>query len=205
MKARVVALIAVLGVICGQAVAGDYTLTIEGKQYEVDIGKQSTITLPDGHTFRVTLDKKATLSFESENLSFKHPGRLSPARSDLGDGIFQTMMMSPMGTLVMIQEYTTMNPCGLIDMMLNELTKEEAEYGYEITRGRSSKKLSSGIELQGKTAVSKYKGDEYTRYVLCHEARDAGLMIVTQIEKAAPEEDLDMIEMFWKSLRVSMK
>ena len=205
MKARVTALIVVLGVICGQAGAADYTLTIDGKQYEVDIGKASTITLPDGRKIRVTLDKKATLFFKSENFSFEHPGRLSPARTDLGDGIFQTMMMSPMGTLIIIQEHTTMNPCGLTDMMLNELTKEEVEYGYEITKGPSSKRLSSGIELQGKTAVSKYKGDEYTRYVLCHEARDTGLMIVTQIEKAAPEEDLDMIEMFWKSLRISIK
>ena len=67
------------------------------------------------------------ITFKSENFSFEHPIRLSPSRTDLGGGVFQTMMASPLGTMVMIQEYTAINPSGLIDMMLNELTKEEAQ------------------------------------------------------------------------------
>lgn len=204
MKARLV-IIAVACFLCSQAIAGDYVLTIDGKQSEVDIGEEAIIELPDGRNIRVTLEKKAIASFKLENLSFDHPSRLSPSRTDLGDGMFQTMMASPLGTLVLIQEYTTINPCSLIDMMLNELTKEETEYGYKITKSPSTRRLSNGAQLKGKMAVSKYRGDEYTRHVLCYEARDAGIMIITQLEKAAPQEDLTMVETFWKSLDISMK
>ena len=200
MKAQL-AIIVVACLVCSQAIARDYVLTIDGKQYEVDIGKQAIIKLPDGRNIRVTLDKKAFGSFKSENFSFDYPSKLSPSRAELGDGVFQTLMISPHTTMVIIQEYTTMNPCGLIDMTLNEMIKEEGD----ITKSPSTRRLSSGAQLNGKMAVSKYGGDEYTRHVLCCEARDVHIIIVTMIKKAAPQEDLTMLETFWKSLEISMK
>lgn len=205
MKAQLTSIAVVTCLICGQANAGDYVLTIDGKPYEVDLGEKATLKLPDGHTLGVTLDKKTVVSFKSEHFSFEHPSRLAPSRSDLGDGIFQTMMASPLGTMVILQEYTTLNPSSLVDVMLNELTKEEADYGYKITRSPATKKLANGAQLNGKVAVSAYKDDEYTRHVLTYESRDEGIMIITQVEKAASQEDLAMMETFWKSLVISMK
>lgn len=205
MKALRTSIVVVACLTCGQANAGDYVLTIDGKPYEVDLGEKATIKLPDGRTLGVTLDKKVIVSFKSENFSFEHPSRLAPSRTDLGDGIFQTMMTSPLGTMVMLQEYTTLNPAPLVDVMLNELTKEEADYGYKITKSPSTRKLANGAQLKGKVAVSAYKDDEYTRHVLAYEARDAGVLIITQVEKDASQEDLAMVETFWKSLAISMK
>jgi hypothetical protein len=104
MKAQL-AIIVVACLVCSQAIAGDYVLTIDGKQYEVDIGKQAIINLPDGRNIRVTLDKKAIVSFKSENFSFEHPSKLSPSRTDLGNGVFQTMMASPLGTPLLASVY----------------------------------------------------------------------------------------------------
>lgn len=204
MKTRL-AVIAMACFACSRAIAGDYILTIDGQKYEVTIGKPATVKLPNGDNIRLTLNKKAIVSFNSENFSFQHPGKLTPSQKDLGDGVSQTIMVSPLGTLVIVQEYTTIDPSRLVDMMLDELTKEEVKYGYHITKSPATRKLSSGAVLQGKMAVSKYRGHEYTRYVLCYKARDAGIMIVTQIEKGAPRDDRVMLETFWKSLQISMK
>ena len=191
--------------LCGDAFAANYTLTIDGKGYDIDIGKQQVVKLADGRTLLITLNKKAIISFKSDNFSFDHPSIFSPSRTDLSNGIHQTMMASPLGTLVMVQEYTTMDPSGLVDMMLNELTKEEAQYGYKITKRLAAKTLTDGTKLAGKMAISAYKGTEYIRQVLCYQARDAGLLIVTQFEKANSLEERQIIDVFWSTLKVSLR
>lgn len=185
------------------AIAGDYTLTIDGRPYDVDLGKQTVVTLSDGQGIRVTLDKKAIATFKTSGFTFSYPSSLSPSRTDLGDGVHQTMIASPIGTTIMIQEYAGMDPTDLVDMILKELTKEEVHYGYEIAKSPARKTLSDGSILTGKLAVSNYKDTEYTRHVLSHSTRDAGIMVVTQIEKAAPREDRELIDMFWKTLKIS--
>lgn len=204
MKARLAA-ITVAFLVGSQAFADDYTLTIDGKQHDVDLGKQAVISLPDGRKINVLLERKAVVSFRSENLTFQHSSKLTPARTEVSPGIFQTMMASPRGSVVLVQEYTSINPCGLIDLMLTELTKEEVQYGYALATSPTAQKLSTGQELNGKKVVSKYKDKETTRRVICFQARDAGIMIVTQIEKDASLEDFAMIETLWTSLQISMK
>ena len=198
-------IVVVLSMMSGHALAGNYVLTIDGEEFEIDIGRAEVLRLADGRTLRVALDKKALVAFRVDNFSFDHSSVLSPSRTDLGDGVHQTMLASPRGTIIMIQEYASFDPSGLVDMMLNELTKEEVEYGYKIRKGDAVKTLEDGTQLTGKTAISSYKDDEYTRYVLAYRARDAGLLIVTQFEKESPPEDAQMIELFWKTLKITMK
>lgn len=204
MKIKCAAL-AVAFLICTPGLAGDYVITIDGKEAEVDLGKEATVELGDGRSVRVMLERKPVVTFRSENFSFEHPSAYTPSRTDLGDGVFQTLMASPLGTLVLVQEYTSMNPSGLIDMLVTELTKEEVEYGYEITRSAAKKSLSTGEELKGTKAVAKYRGEESTRHVLCYEARDAGIIVVTQIDGAAPAEDKAILDTFWNTFKIAMK
>ncbi len=187
------------------AFAGDYILTINGKQYELDLGKPTTVTIEEDRKFQLKLEQKDIVVFKASKFSFSHPSRFTPARTDLGDGIHQTMMATPTGTLVMIQEYTGMDPSGLIDFMLTEVTKEEVQYGYEITKQEVTKKLSDGRTVTGKRAISKYQTTEYERFVVCYGAKDAGIMIITQVEKAASRDELAMIDLFWKTMTISMK
>jgi hypothetical protein len=187
------------------ALAGNYTLKIDGKKHEIDLGAKTTVTLADGRKVEVELEKKTIADFKTNNFSFSHPSHVTPSRTDLGDGIHQTMMATPSGTMVMIQEYSGTNPSGLVDFMLTELLKEEAEYGYDIIKTAASKQLADGKTMTGKRAVSKHRTDEYERYVLCYGIRDAGVLILTQVEKAASRQDLTMIDLFWKSLQVTIK
>ncbi|PID76012.1 MAG: hypothetical protein CSA20_07490 [Deltaproteobacteria bacterium] len=190
---------------CGQVMAGNYVLTIDGKKHEVDVGKQTIIKLSDSKTIQIMLEKKAVASFETQSFSFDHPSDVTPSRTDLGDGIYQTLMVTSLGTSTIVQEYADMDPCNFVDMMLNELTKEEKQYGYKITNSSAKIKLAGGKILTGKKSIATYRGDKTTRHVLCYSIRDAGIMIVTQIDKDAPAQDRAMIDTFWKTLKITLE
>ena len=205
MKKTVLIGIACVALACGYALAGNYVLTIDGKKYEVDVGKQKTVELSDGKKIQVTLEKKAIVSFRADNFSFDHPSGFSPSRTDLGDGIHQTMMATPIGTLLLVQEYPNIDPAGIVDMILNELTKEEKQYGYKITNSPAKIKLASGKTLTGKKSIATYRGEQTTRHVLSYSIRDAGVLIITKVGKDATPEDKSMVGVFWKTLKISLK
>ena len=79
------------------------------------------------------------------------------------------------------------------------------QYGYKITKIDVNKTLADGTKLTGRKAVSTYKATEYTRQVLVHKARDSGLVILTQTEKATPLEEKQIVDLFWKTLKISLK
>ena len=204
MKLRLF-LVMALGLWGSLVLAGNYLLTIDGKTYELDIGEMTTATLQNGQKVQVKLEKKDIATFKTEMFSFNHPSGFAPSKTDLGDGVYQTIMATPTGTMVMIQEYTGLNPCGLIDMIVTELTKEEVHYGYTITKRDVSKKLADGQTVTGKFVVSKYRKDENQRNVLCYGGKDAGLIIVTQLDNNTRGEDMAMIDLFWKTLTILVK
>ena len=185
--------------------SANYTLTIDGKAYDIDEGKNTTITLANGKTIQVNLAKKSEISFATQNFTFIHPNQVAPARTDLGDGIHQTMMTTPLGTLVLIQEYQGLDPSIMIDIMINELTKEEKNYGYTIATTPAVKQSADGKKLVGKTVKASYRGEIITRDVLTYSARDAGLLVVTMFDNEAQASELAMIETFWKSLKILLK
>lgn len=187
------------------ALAANYTLTIDGKAYDLDLDREAVLRLSEKQELRVTLSQKAVVNFTTEHISFDHPGNLAPSRTDLGDGVFQTMLASPRGTLVMIQEFTTLDPSPFIDLMLSELTKEELQSGYKVTNSLATQKLAGGEIMSGKLSVSTSAEDEYTRQVLSYGGKESGVLVVTQIEAEGTAEDKAMLETFWKSLKVSFK
>ena len=89
--------------------------------------------------------------------------------------------------------------------MVHEVTKEEAEYGYRITESPATKRLVDGNILNGKQVNSVYRGDEWSRHVLCHRVRDAGLLVMIQTNNIATAADKEMIELFWRSFRVTIR
>lgn len=203
MRAIILAL-TLVALTAGQAHAGNFTLTINGKKFEVDLDTVKVIKV-GGRTLRLKLAKKTVVQFKTKNFAFDHPSRLAPSRTSLGNGIFQTMMASPVGTLIMVQEYTTLDPSGLVDLMVGELTKEEIKYGYKIVKKDISRKLASGARLKGKLVTSTYRTKVIVRQVLTFKAQDAGVLLVTQIEKASPAAELKVIDTFYKTLKITMK
>ncbi len=198
-------LLTILSLLSGYAMAGNYLLSIDGKQFEISLGEETALSLPDGKQLQVTLEKKAVVNFQTDSFSFDHPSAFTPSRTNLGDGIHQTMMSSPVGTLVMVQEYGDIDPSTLVDLMVYELTKKEKNYGYEITTTPSTKELTDGTVLTGKTTTTSYRGEKRTLHVLYHAIKDAGILFITGIDEDATPEDQAMMETFWKSLTLSLE
>ncbi len=186
------------------AFAGNYILTINNKQYDVALGETEKIKVGDQY-LNIKVDKKDILTFRTENFSFQHKSKYSPSKTDLGDGIYQTAMVTPLGTAVMIQEYDSLDPTGLVDFMVNEVTKEEKDYGYVVKSSPDSLTLSDGTKLSGKVVVSKYSGSHIKRFFYTYGKKDAGLLFMTQIDYEMAAEDEEVINHFFESLLITMK
>lgn len=186
------------------AFAGNYVLTIDNKPYDLTLGESKRIKV-DGQYFSVKIEQKNTLTYKTENFSFQHSNKYAPSKSDLGSGIFQTAMMTPLGSLVMVQEYQNMDPSGLIGLMINEVTKEEREYGYKIESVPNSITLSDGKKLTGKVVTSKYKGSDIKRFFYTYGIKDSGLFIMTQIDYQIDSNKEEFIEKFFNSFKITMK
>ncbi|WP_028865608.1 hypothetical protein [Psychromonas aquimarina] len=185
--------------------AENYVLTIGKESYELSLDKEVRIKVGE-HYVSAKLKQKDYLTYTTGNFSFEYPKQYSPSKSDLGGGIFQTAMMTPLGTVVLIQEYTNIDPSSLLDLMINEVTKEEREYGYKLESRPLSTTLSDGTVLNGKVVTSKYKGSDIERLFYTYGIKDSGLLIMTQIDyEIASSGDEDVINRLIKSLKVTMK
>ena len=181
--------------------AEDYIITINGTSKELGLDQETTLVLPEGISLKLILQQKEYLRFKGDLFSFEHKSKYKPNRDDLGDGVFQTMILTPLGTGVLVQEYIQMNPINLVDMMLNELTKEEVDYGYKYNEKAVTKKVGD-IRFNGKQAVTTYPGTEWTRSVLAYGSKDRGILIVTLIERDNYNTERDLIEHLWKSIEL---
>ncbi len=193
-----------LSLIANISFAGNYILTIDGTSYEMSLDKKTQIKLGDS-SFLVKLTQKEFLTYTTDSFSFEYSNKYSPSSSDLGDGILQSVMMTPLGVTMLVQEYTTMDPSTILDLMINEITKEEREYGYKIDAKKSSVNLPNGIVLRGKVVTSKYKGSDIKREFYTYGIKDAGLFIMTQIDYEIASSDEVVIDTFMKSLKITMK
>lgn len=190
---------------CNLALAGNYILVIDGQEYEVDLDEQANIKLADGKALNVTLKKKPMLTYKTDLYSFDHPNQVTPTRQDLGEGIFQMMMSSAQGTVIIVQDYSTMDPSGMIDLMLDELTREEKQAGYKYLDTPLTKKLVNETQAVGKQSIAAFDGKQMTRQVLSVSGKDKGLLVITMLDKEAPESDRKMLADFWSSLKPNLK
>ena len=182
----------------------NYELEINGASYDLGLDQEKELVSPSGERWKVKLSLKAIVEFADTFVRFRHRNSLGPSSSDLGDGVTQVMMASPLGTLVMVQEYANMDPYSLVDLMLQELTKEEVDYGYEYVEA-PTKRVAGKKELRGKTATTSYRDDVWIREVLVFSGRDEGLIVVTMINRDEDfEAEKPILDEFWASLVIHL-
>ncbi|MBX2869577.1 MAG: hypothetical protein KTR18_12920 [Acidiferrobacterales bacterium] len=187
-----------------QLSSADYILKIGEDAYEMFLDEEVLIEV-DGKYLPVSLFQKDILTYQTDNFSFEYPKDYSPSKTDLGDGVYQSALITPLGSLVLIQEHLTSDPSGLIDLMIHELTKEEQEYGYRITSADTSITLSDGTYLEGKIVTSKYKGSDIDRIIYTYGVKDSGLLIVTQVDHESEPTGEELISGIIDSLKISMR
>ena len=184
--------------------AANYILTIGSESYDLSLDEETRIKVGEDYV-AVKLEQKNILLYATENFSFEHPSQYSPSKSNLGNGIAQTAMMTPLGSLVLIQEYLNLDPSNLIDLMVSEITKTEREYGYQIETSDHSTTLADGKVLNGKAVTSKYKGSDIKRYFYAYSTKDSGLFIITQVDYEIDPTGDSIIDRAVNSLKIEMQ
>jgi hypothetical protein len=178
-----------------------YTLTIDGTSYPIGLDSPADIVLPDGSSMTLLLLQDEFTSYGTETFSFLHKSSYKPARIDIGPGIFQTAILTPLGTGVIIQEYSSLNPASLIGLMLNEVTKEERDYGYDYEESEVSQEVGDKV-VSGRQAITTYKDETWIRSVYAYGTRDSGLLILTMVQKAHLPREGALLDDFWRTLEI---
>jgi hypothetical protein len=181
---------------------GEYVLNIGEKSVELSLGVKQMITLTNGQKLSLLLSRKDVLTYQGELFSFRHKSEYAPSRSELGDGLHQTLMSSALGTVIIVQEYPSTDPSTLVDYMAKELTKEELKAGYTLQSRPVEQKLADGTVLKGKSVVTTSKAEQWTRTIVAHGTGEGGLLIVTMIEKDNTKKEQPLIDLFWSTLRL---
>jgi hypothetical protein len=181
-----------------------YKLTIGDVTVDIDPGETLDVTMPDGKQTKVTLSLNDFATYAGAMFSFVHPTNVAVTRTELDPHIHQYLMASALGTLIIIQEYGTMNPTSLDELMLQELTKETVQAGGERTEQPGSRTLADGKQLTGLTAKVKTNADTTDFEILGYGTSDQGVLVVTRVDESNAAKEGGMIEKFWQSLQLKM-
>jgi hypothetical protein len=181
---------------------GQYVLSINEMPVELSLGKEQSVVLTNGQKLRLTLTKKEILTHEGRFFSFRHRSEFSPNTKDLGEGVAQTMMTTAGGTVVIVQEYRSMDPAVMIDVMIQQLIKDDVRAGHKKGEKSFTKKLSSGKILKGKLVTLTRKEDQRIFNVLSYGNGDEGILIVTMADKNVDAEDQRLLDLLWESFAI---
>ncbi|PLP56074.1 hypothetical protein CYK37_27770 [Mesorhizobium loti] len=181
-----------------------YKLTVDGVSVDIDPGEDATLTLPNGDKARVRLERNAFATFSGGSFSFVHPSGVTVTKTNLSKGIDQHLMASAVGSMVIVQEYSDMNPVMLNQLMLQEITKESVRAGGKLTQKAGSRKLADGKVLTGLTATVKTRTDRVAYEVMSYGTTDQGVIVITSLDDDNAGADRPMIDQFWQSLKLRM-
>lgn len=207
MRMRMMGALVSIALCADPALAKDlkaFKLTVDGVAVDIDPGESVDVTLPDGKTAKVALERNDFATFSGENFSFVHPSGMSISKSDLGDHITQYLMASAVGTLVVVQEYGSMNPVSLNQLMLQEMTKESVQAGATLTQEPTTRKLADGKELTGIRATVKTRTDTDSYEIVGFGAADQGVLVITRIDGENEAAEASLLDKFWQSLEIKL-
>jgi len=208
MRTRSAAMaLAVVALCCGPAGSEDlkaFKLTIDGVAVDIDAGESVDVTLPDGKKARATLQRNDFATFSGDHFSFVHPSDVQVTKTDLDEHTSQYLMASALGTIVILQEYSAMNPVALNQLMLQEMTKESVQAGATLTQEPTTRKLADGRELTGIRATVKTRTESADYEVLSFGASDQGVIMVTRLGEENAKTEGPLIDKFWQSLQIKL-
>lgn len=192
-------------VLCAVALAqggANYQITINGQTSDVALGGEYSFVTPSGERLKYTITKKDIVTFEDDMISFQHKGSLTVSTTKIDEGIEQVLAVTALGTGYIIQEYDGMDPSTLNDLMLQELTKEDISYGYELVKEDYAKVLKGGQTLKGIKATLTYKTEEKYYTITSFGQRDKGVLVITMYDKEYQEKESPVIDLLWESLAI---
>jgi hypothetical protein len=183
----------------------DYSLTIDGQTIQMGLDKPGQITI-GGKAYPVVLKQKDTLTYANKLYTFSYLKDFKVNKKELGNDIDQVMLMTAEGSGVLIQQYQTMSPTALNELMLTELTKESISYGYEMVRKDYDRTLASGQKVRVCRAELTYKDDKNIYEIATYGGKDEGVLIMSMVmDEEMGSQGRTIIDLMWKSLRYLKK
>lgn len=179
----------------------DYVIKINDAAFSVGIDKEKDITI-NGKTVKILLTQKDTLTYTDPFYSFKYLKGYSFSTTLIEENVHQLTILSAEGSGFIIQKYETINPSSLLDFMLNEITKENIDYGYKMTKTNETKKLVTSQELVTKRARLTYNDDVMNYEIATLGSKDKGFVIITILtDDDVNSKGRKLIDLMWRSLR----
>ncbi|MBN2275720.1 MAG: hypothetical protein JXR41_10515 [Bacteroidales bacterium] len=195
-------LMTVLLILAGMAVHAqeDYWLQINDTGMEIALDREYTIPV-DGRDIKLKITARDTLLWDDDLFSFQYSKDYKVSRMEIDEGIEQVMLMTAEGSGMLIQEYATINPTMLNEMMIAEVTKESVNYGYKMERKDYKRVLKSGQKIDVGKAVLTYKDETNVYEVASIGDKDEGILIITMImDESMSEQGKKIIDLMWNSL-----
>lgn len=180
----------------------DYVVRINDTLLNVELGKKYNTTV-NGKKVSFSVKLKDTLTYADNLYSFLYLSHNKISKTKLDTSISQISILTAEGSGLLIQEYESINPTSLNEMMLSEITKESINYGFEMKRSTYKKRLKSGQEIVVTRAVLRYKEEVNIYEVASAGTKDAGLVIVTmRMSEIDDTPGQNIINLMWDSLRL---
>lgn len=205
MKTKLIALFISLMFLSHPMLAEDsknYVLNVEGKDYEIGLDGSVVAKTKEGTDITIGLKRKEFSTFTKDVVSFEHRSDLSVATTDIERDIHQYLTASALGTLIIIQQYDTLNPASLTELMLKQLSADDLATGYTMDKSDFSRTLADGTVMKGLRANLKHKNDDVDLQVLATDSGDGGIIAMTRINHDMGAAEEPIIERFWSTLKL---
>ncbi len=180
----------------------NYVLSVEGKDYEIGLDGSVVAKTKEGQDITIGLKRKEFSTFTKDVVSFEHRSDLSVAATDIERDIHQYLTASALGTLIIIQQYDTLNPSSLTELMLKQLSADDLATGYTMDKSDFSRTLADGTVMKGLRANLKHKNDDVDLQVLATDSGDGGVIAMTRINHDMGAAEAPIIDRFWATLKL---
>ena len=191
----------------GQALADEqdknFVLSVDGKDIGIDLDDTLEVETAGGQKIKLSLKRAAEVTHRGDLLSFAHRGELTVSSTEIDKGIKQHLLASANGTVIIVQEYSGLDPTSLLEFMLTSVTEEAVAAGGKMTKAEA-KREAAGREIKGLKAEIVNGSDKTHVEAYTLGAGSKGLVIITQIADDYRDADQPVLDLFWKSLKVTL-
>lgn len=202
---RLATVVAMCWLAASHANAGDgkgFRLTIDGVSVSINPGDTLEVTMKDGRKVPVELQRSETVTFTGGKFSFDHDGKFTVAKTDLGDGVQQYALMTPIGTGIIVQVYKGLNPSSYTDVVLQQMVQESINGGAKISKRATQRTLPSGTVLKGVKAETTTDDDVMEYEIVATGRPEGGVLVATFLNKENIPKEGGVLDKLWSTLKV---
>ncbi|SCB46603.1 hypothetical protein [Rhizobium multihospitium] len=202
---RLATVVAMCWFAASHANAGDgkgFRLTIDGVSVSINPGDTLEVTMKDGRKVPVELQRSETVTFTGGKFSFDHDGKFTVAKTDLGDGVQQYALMTPIGTGIIVQVYKGLNPSSYTDVVLQQMVQESINGGAKISKRATQRTLPSGTVLKGVKAETTTDDDVMEYEIVATGRPEGGVLVATFLNKENIPKEGGVLDKLWSTLKV---